>query len=361
MKKLIYLFLTFSCIFTSCEPVEDIHEEIDATLDESISEEISFTFETEDYEATGVESIAENEYFSSLDSANIMIPVVLNEVYPALGSGAIVNATVDYVDASLEAENEIYYEVTEEDYEAMGLSYGNFDNVGDIYDFLDYKFPDATVGTLVALTYEYYDGETNTLSDVFFLSENGWIRYIGFNEDDYAAMGQGYPNFSSEEDALSIIPLYLKEKFFYAEEGDVKNVAYELHIGGGNTEFHRLSYEFDGTDWVLTSKDAIVTRTLQFGHNGEGWEPDNTIIYTLTPEDYDYIFGNEDNYGNFDYWDQEDYNFAEASVIEVLQLHFPDAEVGQEFLVYFLGYSGSVATYSVEVVVNENGEFVIVE
>ena len=37
----------------------------------------------------------------------------------------------------------------------------------------------------------------------------------GFTAEEYATMGEGYSNFSSEDEALAKIPVFLLEKFRY--------------------------------------------------------------------------------------------------------------------------------------------------
>lgn len=49
MKKIFYSFAILSLLFTSCNPMEDIYEEIDA-LESVISGEATYTLTDEDYD-----------------------------------------------------------------------------------------------------------------------------------------------------------------------------------------------------------------------------------------------------------------------------------------------------------------------
>ena len=111
-------------------------------------------------------------------------------------------------------------------------------------------------------------------------------------------MGEGYPNFSSEEEANQKIPVALLDvyKFNPRNPGDIVLSMYELYQGGGVTKSFTAAYVFDGT--VFSAYDNLMKETLQFGHDGDTWVPDNTIKYTLTPEDFDLV-GNG-YYDNFD-------------------------------------------------------------
>lgn len=340
---------------TSCEPMEDIHAEIDEVIaTDPLVGTLEYTLTEDDYTALDLE----NDYFASIDSANILIPTYLEETYPLWGNKSLASITANVANPLLEVDEAVTYTVTEGDYSELNFKYGNFDSADDMVKLLNHKFPEAETANAVELTYEYYSsGERTTETNLFVRTQDTWLQPYIFTDEDYTEMGQGrYKNFSNRGDAESIIPNFLKLKYPYARKGDSKTVLYDLHIGGGNTVEILQKFTYDGLQW--STPGGVLEMVLQYGHNGTTWEPDNTIVYTLTPADYE-LTGN--SYPNFNYWDQDDYDAAFEKIITVLETRFPEAEVGQKFFVYFVGYSGSPATYSVNIIVNEDGEFVLNE
>ncbi|MCX2836890.1 hypothetical protein OQ279_01895 [Salinimicrobium sp. MT39] len=355
MKKLVYLLMmVIGATFTSCEPMDDVHAEIDEIIaTDPLVGILEYTLTEEDYTAMGLK----NEYFASVDSANIEITEYLGETYPLWGSKSLASITANVANPLIEVDEAVEYTVTEEDYVALGFDFKNFDSADDMVRFLSNKFPDAETGETVELTYEYYSGSTNTETKRFVKAQNTWFPAVLLEKGDYNEMGQRYANFSNREDAENLLPNFLKLRFPYALEGEKRAVIYDLHLGGGKTKEILQLLDFNGLKWTTTG--GVIEMLLQYGHNGEVWEPDNTIIYTLTPADYT-LTGNG-KYGNFNYWDQDDYDAAFENIITVLEARFPEAEIGQKFLVYFIGYAGAPATYSVNVIVNDEGEFVLNE
>lgn len=340
--------------FTSCEPMDDIHAEIDQIIaTDPLVGTLEYTLTEEDYTAIGLE----DTYFASVDSANIEIPNFLAETYPLWGNKSLASITANVANPLIEVNEATIYEVSDEDYDELNFRFGNFDSPDDLVRFLNYKFPEAETGDAVELTYKYYSGSVSTETNVFVRAQETWMQAVLLEREDYTEMGQRFPNFSNREDAESLLPYFLGLEFPYAQAGDTKAVIYDLHVGGGNTIEILQILNYDGLQW--STRGGVVEMVLQFGHNGVTWEPDNTIIYNLTPADYE-LTGNG-RFGNFNYWDQDDYDAAFENIITVLETRFPEAEVGQKFLVYFFGYAGSVATYSVNIIVNEDGEFVINE
>lgn len=360
MKKLVYLIiLILGVTFTGCEPMEEIHEEVDARLEQETANAgtVAITLTEEDYEELGVD----NPYFTSFDEANDVLPDFLAEEYPVLERGSIANVTAEVAEPFDSSLNNEVYEVTSEDYDEMGLKYGNFDNQADIFVFLNLRFADAEVGTLVELTYEWYSGSTQTVTNNFIKTgEDSWSQVLVLEKEDYQAMEEAYANFDSRKEAMQKLPIYLNRLYPYAAVGDTEDVLFEVHIGGGDTDSFLKKFTFDGTRW----QGSFVT-TLQFGHNGGEWEPDNTITYTLTPADFTYIgeqladvyddpawsAGNYNNFdrrkGNRNYWSDE--MLLEAVGLVLDRMH-PSAEEGQKYVVSFDIYDGSAGTESISVI-----------
>ena len=155
MKKIFYSFAILSLLFTSCNPMEDIYEEIDA-LESVISGEATYTLTDEDYD--DLELGYGN--FSSIDDAKSMLPDFLSGKFPAWGAESLAAVTFKlYNPIKFDA-----YTVTDADYEAIGLT--SLNNSGDFNDFFEYKFPSEVKGTVVDLTYNTEPTITNyTLTD----------------------------------------------------------------------------------------------------------------------------------------------------------------------------------------------------
>ncbi|HET8886651.1 MAG TPA: hypothetical protein VFM70_09905 [Salinimicrobium sp.] len=382
MKKLIYLLIAFGFVLTSCEPVEDIHGDIDATINNDVVANVDYTMVEEDYigdERDGGLEL-ETPFFASYEEAEQLIPSFLEMLYPAWGNTSTVNVTFDY-SQPLNNEDITEYEVTDQDYEDLGLNFGNFDNTEDLFNYLEGEFSPIPgtldAGDMIVLTYDWYSGGVSTKTVLFLYTGTSWEMYQVLEADDYFGMEQSFPNFNAVADALQRLPIYLKNEMFpYAEAGDEQNIAYEVHIGGGNTEYHIAGFYFDGTEWMLTSNDAIVTATIQFGHNGETWEPDNTIVHTLTSADFALIGdtfaeveGFEDpawsagNYSNFDrregnqnYWSND---MILQAINVVLNHNFPNAEEGQKYLVSYAIYDGAAGVEQMHVI-KEGDAYVLV-
>ena len=43
MKKIIYLFAIVTLVFASCQPLEDVNEEVDALTDNTLVDDLEFT------------------------------------------------------------------------------------------------------------------------------------------------------------------------------------------------------------------------------------------------------------------------------------------------------------------------------
>ena len=382
MKNLAYLYTFFlGLLLLSCEPMEDIHAEVDAQSSVILGD-VAFTMSDEDYDQLDLGY----GNFNSVADAKDMIPGLLTSKYPVWGEGSSALVTFN-IYAPLRTERSLeVYTVTTADYDANPETarFNNFDDMGQIYDFLDTKYPNPSNRLLVSLTYKFYDGSVNTLNNGFLYNNNTWNFLQGFTDDEYEAMGEGFPNFSSEDEAEEKIPLYLKEKYFFKnrDAGAIESIMYKLYVtdvddvdGDGRvndrTTYSYVSYYiYDGVDWGPYTNE--VQETVQFGHDGEKWVPDNTIKYRLTSTDIALIEssfeskypGPADNvgfFGSFDrrsgssnYWSDE--MLLEAFNV-VLDNNNPTAEDGQKYVLTFVIYNGSTVDESMRVI-KENGEWV---
>ena len=210
-------------------------------------------------------------------------------------------------------------------------------------------------------------------TQAYALINNNWIVPFTLKAEDYTAMGQRFANFDDDEQAAFKITTFLEIEFPYSEEGDLIPVVYEIHVGGGNTETHYANFRFENGEFVLVPN--VVQQSLQFGHNGSTWEPDNTIEYTLTKADFA-VIGEEliDKYpdpadnagffgsfnrtkGNADYWSDE---MLLEAVIIILNDIAPNPEEGQKYVIHFATFTGSLGMESISVIY-QDGEWVLNE
>ena len=172
----------------------------------------------------------------------------------------------------------------------------------------------------------------------------------GLTDDEYTAMGEGYSNFSSEDEAIAKVSVFLVEKFKYSGKmaGDIEAIMYKLYTGGSVKSF-LANFIYDGASWA--EYNNVMNETIKFGHDGATWVPDNTIKYTLTGADYTLV-GNG-NYGNFDVRNGKDE--AEESVRldkvnTILLNNFPNDLEGQKYIVTYNIYNGAAGVQSLSVV-----------
>lgn len=387
MKKSFNLIMVLlGLAVVSCNPMDEIHDEIDSELDSQLAVgNIEYTLTEDDYE-----EVLELSYpnFSSVEEAKTMIPGFLAEQYPYYGAGSQALITFDIYSPKPDERSLIVYEVETEDYDAYEETerFNNFDDMDQIYTFLNDKFPDVENRTLVSLTYKFYDGSTNELNNGFLYVNDSWMFIPGITEDEYAAMGEGYPNFSSEEEAEEKLPVFLKEMYKYSklEEGDIYPIMYKLYTsddedvdGDGstddNTTYSYVKY-FIYTDGQFEVYDNTIAQTLQFGYEDGMWVPDNTIKYTLTSGDYSIIAealsGNDEystavasmeRYTNFDRRPGASAYWSDEMVLEAMRAFLneidPNAEEGQKYVLTFDIYNGSNTTEDISLI-KENGEWV---
>ncbi|WP_290074122.1 hypothetical protein [Paramuribaculum intestinale] len=94
---------------------------------------------------------------------------------------------------------------------------------------------------------------------------------------DYQAMGQRYDNLSDEAPA-TLLPKFLRAKYPYASEGDVRYVAY-FYYASSATTVRCDEYTFNGTDW--TPAATVTTQTAQFVRTGGKWIYDPNVTINL--------------------------------------------------------------------------------
>jgi len=214
-----------------------------------------------------------------------------------------------------------------------------------------------------------------TAYDVFYTLSGGvWEEasdglYV-LASDDYDAMGTAYGqpgkynNFDSSMDIDDYISTFLGIKYPFAQDDDNINVIYKYYSSSAHeTQTRGNSYTVVGGVW--TGYQSTISTTLQFGHDGNTWVPDNTIKYELVAADYEYIaaqlegnpdFGNVSlanlaSYGDFDYnWDEDQIAYALGILAAYIN---PTAEEGQKYTFVYLLYDNGLNTVSMNLILTD--------
>jgi len=347
MKKIIYLMMITAVFFTSCNPMEDIYDELDHQGSEGISGDVTFALSDDDYNDLGLSFGT----FSSVDDAKTKIPSLLEDKYPVWGKGSLANVTFKLYNPISTPSGNVYALTDEDHNDITGGNYGNFDKSYHIFNYLEATYPDPSEGEFHSLRYRFYAGGLTTLTDGFLFEEGNWIQIKGFTPDQYKTMGEGYPNFSNHDEAALKIPLALPDVYQFnpKSKGDIVQAMYEIYKGGGVTKSYVKNYIFDGNIW--SKYNNVIEESIKFGHDGTVWVPDNTIKYTLTAADYELV-GNG-KYNNFDVRagkPEETVEVRLAKINTILLNNFPNSAEGQKYNVFYNVYSGSAEVWNMEVI-----------
>ncbi len=359
-------------IMTGCNPNEDIYNRLDAVEDPIVGD-VTLTLSDDDYDDLGLSF----PNFSSTDDAKSMIPGLLSDKYPIWGLGSIAVVTYDLWAPKSDERSLIRYTVSSQDYDDLGHTFGNFDRDSEIYEFLEWKYPSPEDRTLVSLTYDFWNGSVNEFNNGYLYLDGAWMFVLGFTDDQYTEMGEGFPNFSNEDEAIAKIPIILKDIFKFEPKaaGDIEAIMYKLFVtdvddidNDGRTD-DRTTYSyvkyfiFDGADWAEYTN--IISETLQFGHDGSTWVPDNTIKYTFTGDDVAFISnafieiypGPADNvgfFGSFDRRPGSNNYWSDGMLLEAFNVLLndknPSAEEGQKYVLTYVIYNGSTVNETMSVI-----------
>ena len=196
-------------------------------------------------------------------------------------------------------------------------------------------------------------------------NDETWVipsdRFYLLSEEDFASIG--IENFGSSTPPDDYLPKFLDLTFPYALEGNELDVAYEYVSSSSGAQTRGNLYTFIEGIWV--GYQSTISTTLQFGHDGSKWIPDNTIKYTLTSDDYCYmaeeLTGNADfdnvslpnlcDYGDYDYnWTEDQIVFSLGILADKMN---PDAEEEQKYLFTYLLYDNGINELSTKIILEE--------
>jgi len=312
--------------------------------------------------------------FNDEDEAKELIPTILTNNYPQLGDGSSAIVHFDIFDPIRIGEG-VEFELTDEDYVALEKDFGTLSRESDIFDAVALKYPTPSANDVVTLTYEWFcfgcPEEGTQTSKVVYYDGRWYIAYVP-TSDDYTFMGQRFPNFDSRSTARERIGILLDTRHLFDDEGTIRTTVftYTYVNDDGDRQFEDFLavYSYDGSNWVPFQD--VVSRTLQLGHDGNTWVPDNTIKYSLTAADYAAIAeatltsnpagsGSMSSFGNFDVgalWD-------DAQILDAIGTHllglFPQVE-GQKYLVSYDTWEPGAGVRELHVIF-EGGAYVLFE
>ncbi|TCI85869.1 hypothetical protein [Tenacibaculum sp. M341] len=326
MKKIIYSLLALFLVFTtSCEPLEDVYEELDATSSEVIKGDTDYTLISEDYtneEDEGGFNLS-NEFFETLEQSEQLLPVLLEKKYPMFGKGSIVRLTFK----ASQLYKKIDYTVTAEDYLNFGATDNSFASEEEVLNFIGVNFATEKKGTVVDLTFK------------------GALESYELTNDDYDSVGNGrFNNFDirpgANEETLESrrvkIQTILLANFPDAENGTAFKVDYKAFNGSG-VEDLSMNLILSIIDFPTTPQD-----------------------YELTNDDYDSV-GNG-RFNNFDIRPgraEETLEARRAKIETILLANFPTAVQGDIFNVSYKTFNGSAGEDNMYVILDATGGYSI--
>ncbi|QXP71933.1 hypothetical protein H0I29_07640 [Polaribacter sp. R2A056_3_33] len=169
MKKILLLLTVFSMVFTSCDPLEDIYEEVDANAS-GVAGDVVLTLTDEDYETLGLSYGS----FNSEDEAKEALPGFLSDKYPVWGNRSTALISYDlYVGNAFSVKN---YTLSLEDYATSGSTLLGFEVTTTPADYLTDiiagEYDEANEGDYVSAYYDQYTGSVFTVTPEVSLDEN---------------------------------------------------------------------------------------------------------------------------------------------------------------------------------------------
>ncbi len=351
MKNSIYLLIMFLGIaLTGCEPMDEIHEEIDARLENrAIQGTTQYTLTADDY--ADLELNFGN--FNSIDDAAALIPGLLTEKFPVWGEGSLAQVTFNlYAPITLEE-----FSLTAEGYEAIGLNRNFFNGTSEIKDFLSYQFPQANLNDYVELTYrtvavEQTYGLTNddfdligeTLDEVYPAPADNALQYNSFE------IREDRSSYWSDEMILEALNVVMHANFT-GIEGQTYEVTYRTYSGSLGSE--SMNVKYDGTNYVAVGASGTPYRFTT---------DDFDLIGAELGDEYPGPAANADQFNSFSIVSSSDNFWNDNMILEaanmVLLNNFPDATEGTQFDVTYRIYNGTGTADAMASFVLSDGEYV---
>ncbi len=207
-------------------------------------------------------------------------------------------------------------------------------------------------------------GATNSKGEYFMYSGGSWeavdgVYYLSSSDFDSMGTGSGQPgqynNFSSSLSPDNYLPAFMGITFPYGQEDEELFVIYDYYSSSSGAQIRGNLYTVNDGAWA--GHQSTIATTLQFGYEDGAWVPDNTIRYTLSNADYEYIgntlesdpeytnlVGTLIQYHDYDYnWTQEQIIYSLGVLLDHID---PNAAEGQKYIMNYLLYDNGLAELS---------------
>lgn len=221
MKKIVYLFALVAVALTSCNPLEDINAEVDALPVAPNVGAFEYTLTTDDYDGLGVDGA-----FVSEDEARLLVPGLLDDLYPLYGQGSSVLVNFNLFFSGIEGVSDYtdsdIYQFTNDDYATTGSDafgfYPDVDATDEIPDVLDTQIMNPVDGQFLLVEYDqYFETPTVGIADLYaaeFPADFGTFEVVsvsgldelGWNETASNVTGSGFNGSSNAVEEWLVSP-----------------------------------------------------------------------------------------------------------------------------------------------------------
>jgi len=288
MKKFIYLLIVLGLVFTGCNPIEDINNEIDAEPNPVIGA-VDYTLIEDDYLNEDLLNLSET-YFETVDDAKIALPAFLSGKYPTYGEGSTVdvgfNLFVGAADVSGFTMSDTY-NLQNDDYASFGSdAFGFYPNETPedfIPNILDTQIAAPVEGQLVLATFkQYIDTPVIGLANLYqatFPTDFGAFELVSVAGDAALGWTEGAANVQGS--GFNGMPNTVEEWL----------VSPEIDLGGESDLLFQITQEIDflGDAGLI---DVMVSTNYTGDVTTATWTAlafDKTIYGSLTTsEDFDF-------------------------------------------------------------------------
>lgn len=324
-KKYLFSMIVSLLVLASCDYNEDNFEGFD---NNPVTDVIYYEGEfTGKYPTEGYFSITQGKEEEGKKTIETALTTVLSSTYPYCDKGSSAKIRVkiaDVLPSQLnDPETTDSYKLQDADYESMGTEkgqpgkYHNFDSKMDINSYLipfcSAKYPNASEGDIVKITYAYYANSTTTDQSKFYKKVAGsWVeeaptfdpdKHYTLIQADYDVMGTdaGEPGendrfVGSDDETNAFLSIFLKNKYAYVQkDGMTAELTYQVENSSGKEVSKTTIFRFNGTDWKVYNPKAeivlsVVERITVMKKGDEGWSLTNLIsgteTVTLAADDY---------------------------------------------------------------------------
>ncbi len=291
MKRIVYLLALIGLVFTGCNPIEDINNDIDSQGNSVIGFD-AFTLTSDDYADLVDQGDDEEpdfyetfEAFADLDDAKLILPPFLANKYPFWGDGSSVTVSFNLIDGNPEDvsafTNADVYNLGSSDYPTSNSNafLMGEDVESTLETVLDNQFISPTEGQVVRLGYNQFTQEPEVglasvyeaafpanfgdfeLVEVFDDGLEGAADNLGWRDQSSFAEGSGFSGGANQTEEWLISP----EVDLTSDTGLSFQITQEIDFLGDETLFDVLvsTNYTTGTDpmsatWTAVSFDKTI-------------------------------------------------------------------------------------------------------